>query len=200
MPTSDPTGVGAPSSEPTVQPSQSPSGFCPLGTNLTKVTFSHNRDETKYYSHGDYVKDLGFGFTLSVAPGPGGKSTRKPRIYDSDIDNGADPDLEQNLGNLLIIQQEVQPDVPNDNRFGGTLTFKFDRPTNIKSIGLVDTEERVEMGFYSVNGRERVLPSRIANGTSQVVDVDKLEVDELKIQFSGSAGTSFIEMCAVVVG
>jgi hypothetical protein len=193
VPSAGPTVKPAPTSEPSAEPSP----FCPSGTTLTQIGFDHNRDETEYYSHGDYVKDFGYGFKVSVAPGLGGKQTRKPRIFSSSLNNTADPDLEVNLGNLLIIQEDVQPDEPDDNEHGGSMLFKFGSPTNIKSIGLVDTEERVVLSFISVDGRERIIPDRIPNGTSQVVEVNKLEVNKLKVQFFGSGATSFIEICLI---
>ena len=178
------------------KPSTEPTPFCPHGTTLTQVGFDHNRDKTEYYSHGDYVKDFGYGFNVTVVPGLGGKPKRKPRIFDSSSSNTADPDLEVNLGNLLIIQEDVTPDEPDDNEKGGTMLFKFDSPTNIKSVGLVDTEERrTVLVFVSVYGREMFTPDPIANGTSQVVEVSQMEVDKLKVKFSGSGATSFIEIC-----
>ena len=137
---------------------------------------------------------------MTVVPGLGGKPKRKPRIFDSSLSDTADPDLEVNLGNLLIIQEDVKPDEPDDNEKGGIMLFKFDSPTNIKSVGLVDTDERrVVLVFVSVYGRERIIPDPIANGTSQVVEVSQLEVEKLKVKFSGSGATSFVELCLIDV-
>ena len=71
---------------------------------MQTVHFNEMADSTPI-DHGEYVGDLGFGFQLSVVPGPGGETVTQPRIYDSDIDGGADPDLEVDCGNLLIIQE-----------------------------------------------------------------------------------------------
>jgi len=163
---------------------------------LILIDFSHDKAGETFYSHGEYVKDFGFGFHLKVKPGPGGKRTRRPRIYNSDIENGADPDLQVNMGNLLIIQEKVKPDITVDNKMGGSIVFKFDSPTKIKSIGLVDTDERVVLNFSSSTfGSSRIIPDPIANGATIKVRVNKSEVDKLKVKFAGSGGISFIKMC-----
>jgi len=152
------------------------------------------------FSHGAYVKKkaLGHGISVSVKPGPGGKKTRRPRIYDSDVDDGADEDLQVNLGNLLIIQEKVKPDVPNDNELGGSIIFQFHTPTKIKSIGLVDIDERrrtVLKIFHSNMRPSRIVPRPIANGAFTTVQVRKSKVDKLVVKFPGSAGISFIKLC-----
>ena len=177
-------------------PSSAPSTtICPVGTTLTMVDFSTSKDGSTNYSHGDYVKNLGYGFVLAVQPGPGAKKRpRRPRIYDSSIEGGADADLEAaGEGNLLIIQERGKQ--VDDNELGGAIIFKFDQPTDIISIGLVDTEEKTVLVFRSTSGTEKVIAPRIANGTAQTVEVNQSDVDKLKVKFAGSAGISHIEIC-----
>jgi len=44
------------------------------------------------------------------------------------------------LGNVLIISEDENAAAPNDNRWGGVLTFDFDPPRNVYSMGHMDNE------------------------------------------------------------
>lgn len=170
--------------------------YCPTGYTLTTVDFSCSKDGTVHYQHGDYVDDLGYGFTLRVNPRPGGKNVNDPRIYDSDMSGGADPDLELGLGNLLIIQEDVMPDTPDDNASGGQIIFDFSAPTKIKSIGLVDTEAPAKLYFDKSSGPSwRAIGAPIPDSSSKIVELDQGDVTKLKVSVLSSFGISSIELC-----
>jgi hypothetical protein len=164
--------------------------FCPAGTALTTVGFSK-------FASGAYVSSIGFGISVSVQPGLGGKAVTKPRIYNSNGVGGADPDLEVGLGNLLIIQEENGANnAPDDNEKGGKFLFKFAPPTKIKSIGLVDVEEKVIMTFVHSSGpNTSLVPMTTVNGGTETVPLSENAVVSLKVAMKGSGGISFIEMC-----
>jgi len=172
--------------------------FCPAGSSLTKVTFDVDKNGTDL-NHGDYVGDFGACFKVSIKhTGKGSlKNTTLPRIYDSDLQGGADPDLEVGLGNLLIIQEgNNDTSVPDDNEFGGTFVFKFCKPTNIKNIGLVDTEERVVFRFTNSSKIvETMIPPAVANGQWEEVPLDRVNITEFRVKLIGSAGIPFITIC-----
>lgn len=177
-------------------PTNSCNSYCPAGYTLTTVGFDESKDGLTNYQHGDYVSDLGYGFTLGVKPAAGGKDVNIPRIYDSDMSGGADPDLELGLGNLLIIQEDVMPDTPDDNAAGGATFFYFSTPTKIKSIGLVDTEVKTRLSFFKSSGPvERIRVAPIPDSSSIVVEVDQEDVNKLKIAAGSSYGVSSIEFC-----
>ena len=166
--------------------------FCEPGFNLAWVTFDFNKNWTPI-EHGDFVTDIGFGFTVKAFAGEGGVSG-SPRIYDSDIVGGLDPDLEQKIGNLVIIQEfnSVEPD---DNMFGGTLVFDFDTPTDVYSLQLVDTEEKSKVRVFAEGNKDVIEPAQVSDGEIQDVMIETTKVDKIKIKLSGSGGVGNIKMC-----
>lgn len=86
-----------------------------------------------------------------------GNEFNKPlSMYDSEIINGDDPDLQRNeeldgnwatgnltdeiLGNLLIINQTSNPAIPDDNAQGGQLIITSDVPLQSFAFDIVDLE------------------------------------------------------------
>jgi hypothetical protein len=168
--------------------------FCNEGFQLAWVTFDMRKDWTPILP-GEYLKDIGFGFTMSVTPwGAGEEDAAGPRVYDSSSVGGHDPDLELGLGNLLIIQQGDSVE-PNDNMHGGVMHFFFDRPTDIYSIQLVDFEESNKIFFVSQGKRTQKKPTRMDDRSYEDMVVLQHQVDKMKIKLFGSGAVGNIKMC-----
>lgn len=110
------------------------------------------------FNTNDIVTSLTFGAataTVTVNANPGGFDNA--RIFDSNNPTGNDTDLagpflrssdlsapKTDLGKVLIIEgpQNGSLTLPDDSRFGGTITFDFDRAVNIVDFDYIDTEAR----------------------------------------------------------
>ena len=97
--------------------------------------------------------DKGFTVTSSDPANP-------VMVFDSANPTGGDSDLgTSNLGNVLILSEDRDPDDPDDNAGGGAFVFDFENPANIVNLGLLDIE----------NGATITL--KFADGSSQDVNV-----------------------------
>ena len=88
------------------------------------------------YEHGDVITEVSLGGGVTAAVTASGNTNGSPdeaRIFDTTLDNTADPDLEGpfttdgvnfdfDAGRALIIQ-ENDDDVPDDDGRGGWITF-----------------------------------------------------------------------------
>jgi len=168
-------------------------GFCQPGYQLAWVTFDFNKNWTPINA-GDYVTDIGFGFTITARPSEDGVTGGGPRIYDSNAVGGLDPDLEVKLGNLLIVQQ-ADSEEPNDNRKGGSIVFHFEEATDIYSVQLVDTEETTRVITFSEAGRVSEEAETVPDGGVQDFLVNKKGIDKMKIKFTASGAIGNLKMC-----
>jgi hypothetical protein len=110
-----------------------------------------------------------FGVTISATSNNGFTPNGAARIFDSAVPTGGDTDLGspnevcvgggpgvgqggvpgsqyencEPLNKVLIIQtgKQNENDPPNDNRFGGTITFVFDVPSFIQDLAILDIDE-----------------------------------------------------------
>ena len=73
--------------------------------------------------------DLGTPHFRAVVGGPGVGFAGKPNQLFSNI---------AAQGNVLIVSEDGNVTEPDDNQFGGTITFDFNPPVDIDSIGLLD--------------------------------------------------------------
>jgi len=100
----------------------------------------------------------------------GGFGNHGAAIFDSKPDGpnalSLDPDLLVDQGNILILQETGEQSVPGifdqpgDAQFGGTLTFAFTRPVELRSIDLIDIcpgvlIQDVLLVLQDVAGRQR---------------------------------------------
>lgn len=92
---------------------------------------------------GDVVGDQFEGVSISAQrAGDAANSENDAMIFDTDNTTGGDDDLGfDGVGNALIISEDNDSSDADDNRFGGTLTFDFDAPSEVVSINLLDIEE-----------------------------------------------------------
>lgn len=177
-------------------------GYCPPGEDLVKIKFDKDRDGNPTQA-GQYVKKFP-GFTVYLPLdklGSGARRTTKPRIFDSNGSGSPDPDLRQNKGKVLIIQEDYTNDdsgdrrAPDDNEQGGQMNFKFLKRTKVKSIAVLDTEELTRLFFDDPTANPNIRMPRIGDGEFQVVDIDYDNVKEMMLNGKGSFAVAWIEIC-----
>lgn len=118
------------------------------------------------YNHGDYVDGLTLnGVATVTSTGPNAGS----RIFNSDLSGTADPDLEVGLGNILMLQNNLNLGAVDDDADGGLFTFDFVSPVSLTSMDLVDIDDGVTVDVMltdtALNTRSYHVPS---NWTYQI--------------------------------
>lgn len=169
-----------------------------------------------------------YGMIVEASSEKGGYTPNgKARIFDTSFTSSQDPDLNspnencptpgsgvgaggalgepgancnpKGEGNLLIIQKESSDTTkPNDNKYGGTLSFLFDKPTEVLKIGLMDLEadSSAYLEIYQ-DGQSPVKQDIVGlgNNSIQVETVAKKNVKRVALNVPSSFGIRFIELC-----
>lgn len=99
------------------------------------------------------------------------------------------------LGNVLIIQKEDKAQ-PDDNRYGGNLTFTFELPAYVEDIAILDIDENSplpEIHVKTMTGEERVYSTMpVGRNGYYTMKVAVDAVDELRVHFPGSGAVAEI--------
>ena len=138
---------------------------CDPGTR--PVTIDFNDLDAGDYVTTQYRRRFGMTFDADTSNVSGGFDAFGPRLFDSSNPTGRDFDLGtpnqrcpgggpgrgsggrparfggENCvprGNVMIIQENRATE-PDDNRFGGQISIKFDEPTEILSVGFLDIQD-----------------------------------------------------------
>ncbi|MEM9369717.1 MAG: hypothetical protein AAGA26_01040, partial [Pseudomonadota bacterium] len=140
---------------------------------------------------GDFLSDLDIdGVTISATRRNDlGDSNPEnaARLYDTSV-SGRDNDLQASvsgdLTNVLIIQEDNGSDLTPDDQFnGGIISFKFDQPSTIFSVDVIDTEES--------NGVAPLFTFIFADGSTQEVSaIVTGDTDAAMQTFNGGQGFS----------
>ncbi|MFT4539441.1 MAG: hypothetical protein ACI835_001888 [Planctomycetota bacterium] len=140
-------------------------------------------------------------------------------IFDSANPTGDDPDLATPgthpsntvaLGKLLIIAENTNGggdgfvDNPDDERFGGVITFDFDNPITICSITVVDIDDGdlSWLEFHQQGGGINVIPlQNMGDNSVQTIGFTEDDVMRLEVHFGGSGGIGGLELspCPLLV-
>lgn len=101
-------------------------------------------------------------------------------------------------GNVLIIQESNTPD-PDDNAYGGNLTFTFQNPATVFTMGLMDIDsgER-DFVYVQKQGGQHVGPRRIyglGDNSVQTVSVQEEGVSTLTLELENSGAVRFVCFC-----
>jgi hypothetical protein len=142
------------------------------------------------------------------------KRLDKAITFDSANPTGDDDDLmtpgdgpgnEDPLYNLLIIAEDDEDhnedglvDNPDDNSAGGKLIFEFARPTEIRSIDLIDIEEDdSRLKIFKENGDEieNEIPAEGDNSVQTYRWDNKPKVNKLKVILDGSGAVDNLTIC-----
>lgn len=130
------------------------------GTAATAATFSFDTNAGAALSDGDLLQSFDFGGGVSgsltvINAGNPNLSSPEARIFDTTLDDTFDSDLEgdftnatdssdvRGFGNALIIQERpnLAEGIPDDERAGGSIQFRFDNAIDLTSIIYLDGEE-----------------------------------------------------------
>jgi hypothetical protein len=122
-------------------------------------------------------------------------------VFDSDSDEGElDDDLRVGIGNILILADnltDVDPadglvDKPDENNFGGVVTFTFDQPLTIDSFIFVDHDHQAGdfAAAYDAAGNEitKVFIPISGDGSVQTVQIDADGVSRFVLDYRDSGG------------
>jgi len=167
------------------------------------------------YSPGDIITSLGPGITVTTLMQASKKGPLLPgqaMIFDSSNPTGGDEDLgtpnadfggpgigkggksgklfpnDKPHGNVLIISEDGNSTNPDDNKYGGVITFDFDPPVDLYSIGLLDNEESATFEVYTSDGGSSIVINDNGgdNSWESVRSIAKPSVEKLVVKFAGS--------------
>ncbi len=136
----------------------------------------------------DQYADLGIHIEAQRSGQSFGQSHNDAMIFDTNSPTGGDWDLSyQGRGNALIISEDNDSHDPDDNLHGGGIRFRFDTPTDIVSLVVLDAEQggaiytRVKGGAW-----ERVTIPCDSNNGAQTIQINADDVSEMYVYLCGT--------------
>lgn len=105
------------------------------------------------------------------------------------------------LGNVLIIQEPNEsPEIPDDNRDGGTINFIFPIGVYVFEIGLLDVDDTITSTVqYGSAFSTREIPAPLLGKNSyQTVPIMTDDVNVIECAFEGSGAVTHIKFCPVL--
>src|SRR5205809_5063587 len=126
-------------------------------------------------------------------------------VFDTNRPPTHDPDLAVDIGNIAVLAKNLTDsnhdglvDDPDDNNFGGKVTFTFDRDVSIGSFIFVDHDHQPSdfAAAYDASGSliKKVLIPVGGNGSVQTVNVDVDGVRRFELVYRDSGGFSRIDV------
>jgi hypothetical protein len=126
-------------------------------------------------------------------------------VFDTNAPPTHDPDLAVDIGNIAVLAENVRDangdglvDDPDENNFGGTVTFTFDQDVSIGSFVFVDHDHQPAdfAAAYDASGNliTKVLIPIAGNGSVQTIDVNVDGVRRFELVYRDSAGFTGIEV------
>lgn len=174
------------------------------------------------FNAGDAVFELGFGVVVTSEKRPGiGQPlvSAIPMIFDSANPTGKDFDLgapnkdfggpgrgeageagrpyenRTPKGKILIISEDEDSSDPDENLYGGVITFSFETPTDIVSVGLLNDEDLVQFEIYKTDGSIVLMTSPVAGKNSFVLlNVNVSDAILLRVIFSGCGSIAEVNL------
>ena len=111
-------------------------------------------------------------------------------VFDSANPTGGDADLGTgNLGNVLILSEDRDPNDPDDNGSGGEFIFDFENPANIVNLALLDAEQgaTITLTFADGSTEEVTVPATADNGQiTQTLNADDVMQMVVALPTSGA--------------
>ncbi|MFW7380874.1 MAG: hypothetical protein ACOH5I_18810 [Oligoflexus sp.] len=114
------------------------------------------------------------------------------------------------LGMLLIIPETLDDndndglvDDPNDSAKGGELIFYFAQPTELRSIDMIDIEEKdsyIELYDAADNVTQTEVPAIGDNSVQTISWSDKPKLNKLKVTLDGSGAIDNLRICIPSTG
>jgi hypothetical protein len=126
-------------------------------------------------------------------------------VFDTNAPPTHDPDLAVDIGNIAVLAENVRDqngdglvDDPDENNFGGKVTFTFDQDVSIGSFVFVDHDHQPAdfAAAYDASGNliTKVTIPIAGNGSVQTVNVNADGVRRFELVYRDSAGFTGIEV------
>ena len=126
-------------------------------------------------------------------------------VFDSNAPPTHDPDLAVDIGNIAVLAENVDDnngdglvDDPDENNFGGRVTFSFDQDVRIGSFLFVDHDHQPadHAAAYDASGNliTKVMIPVAGNGSVQSIAVNADGVRRFELVYRDSAGFTGIEV------
>jgi hypothetical protein len=126
-------------------------------------------------------------------------------VFDTNAPPTHDPDLAVDIGNIAILAENVDDnngdglvDDPDENNFGGRVTFSFDQDVRIGSFLFVDHDHQPadSAAAYDASGNliTKVMVPVAGNGSVQEIAVNADGVRRFELVYRDSAGFTGIEV------
>jgi hypothetical protein len=126
-------------------------------------------------------------------------------VFDTNAPPTHDPDLAVDIGNIAVLAENVTDrngdglvDDPDENNFGGRVTFTFDQDVSIGSFVFVDHDHHAadHAAAYDASGNliTKVLIPIAGNGSVQTINVNADGVRRFELVYRDSAGFTGIEV------
>ena len=211
--TSTATGLGAGTYTVTVSDDNQCTSTCtvtliePTEIILSKTdTFCFIEYGISNYQHGAELTSVSAGdVTVSISANANLGKPDKVIVFNSGMTGTLDPDLEVDLGNLMILPDNITDanndllvDVPNDNQYGGTITLDFSDNVKVVSFKYVDQDDPSPSyaRAYDVNNVliSSVTISNGGNGSVQVIAMNADNIRRLEFELAGSGGIADLEL------
>jgi len=97
-------------------------------------------------------------------------------------------------GKVLILSEDGDSSDPDDNARGGTMTFEFDEPVDINTVGVIDmdsNEGQSRVVTTDVNGNQQtVFVEELGENSFQALQIFDEDVVRMDIIFTGSGAVS----------
>ena len=149
------------------------------------------------FSMGDLITNQIDGVMVSTWP------AGKAMIFDSTDFTGGDLDLRQDagwpqpqkLGNMLICSEDGNQDDPDDDADGCEITFKWDKPVNLRKVGLKDNEEGAVFKLFNEAGRRIARiedPKGGEDANFKEVHLDTNHVKSMRVVLKGSGALPYV--------
>ena len=100
-------------------------------------------------------------------------------------------------GNVLVIQDETDIDIPKDSPLGGYLNIYFKEPTFVHGLGLLDINTSAAyVRIYRTDDRRRTYKiPRLGHNSYQDIKIDRSDVWKMHIFFKGPGAVTHIDFC-----
>jgi len=105
------------------------------------------------------------------------------------------------LGNVLIISEDGDSTDPDDNQYGGVLTFAFTNPADLSYVHVLDqdTDDEAEISLFGAENaliETQVVPTP-GNGDNGVfrVDFDRTGIHRMEVNLPGSGAIASVFFC-----
>ena len=120
-------------------------------------------------------------------------------VFDTNLPPTHDPDLAVDIGNIAILARSLAGsgsdgivDDPDENNFGGVVTFTFDQPVHIGSIIIVDHDHQPSDHIDAYDAAGNLIKSVpipvLDNGSVQTVVINADGVSRLELVYKDSMG------------